>query len=288
MENIVSRLLDAKKAMMDRLKRRGWKWWAIAAAILFAVEEAARALVSDSTANALVWLGKGVWWLAQQPVGYAGLFLVGYVLVLLGLSWWETRPKEPPPKRVPRPLSTEEKEIVHRIRVLWNRYGEGTVNSLLRLYWAAVGALPPTAYWSNLLKPKHAALERARNDLSQALIEDKRKTPQEVIEEFNKLYTVYFQACAWLARIKHHEDFSLDEIESDLFGWWKYQHCIFRDKLWDEHERAAFKGKFKISHMPFDQVVADFLAAAEKKPCENHKPTSSDPDSEEARDPESE
>ena len=82
-------------SVLARLKHRNWKAWVVVIlAVVFAEEVVRSFFVSGTT-----WL-LGVLWsvlreLVSRPMGLGGLALVVWLGLLVGLAWWETRPRKP-------------------------------------------------------------------------------------------------------------------------------------------------------------------------------------------------
>lgn len=249
---VFKRVKETRDAVMGRLRRRSWEWWAIAGVILFALEEAGRALLSDSTLNVLIWIGRAGWWLANQPVGYAGLFLVVYIVLLVGLSWLETRPEpegvvSDQQEREGPPLA--EQYDIQKLRAIWEREGHRAVMVLLRLFRDVRHDIEGSKYWSKTLKTDEQNLQHAKQEFEAALSDD--LPLDQVIEAFNQMYAEYIGIIEWIAEMREKSDIPDEPGGQPLsvrLGGWRNLHAVFSDRLKSLATDPAYDGKLNIYH----------------------------------------
>lgn len=275
MVSAVKRLGDTARAAAAKLKSRSGKWWTALAVVLFVLEEVIRGLFSEWANSALRELGRGVWWLMQQPIGLFGLVFLAYLAILVGVAFWQTRPK-PAPTRVrdpPPPLTAEDREAMHDFRVLWNRHGSAPASTLATLFEEVAHRLDHRnggPYWIELLKPKAYGFRDARLAMDSAVAADSQLTAEEIKARFEGLYSHYLQAVKWLAMMMDAGDLRLDENETRRLDRWKAQHYRFREELLNLHEKPRYKGKLEAfpSIWSREEPYMRLLRSAEEPPAD--------------------
>lgn len=93
MDRFIERCLRGWNDFMTRLKARNWKTWAAVALVVFTLG----AVVSNRYANfmdpAFTAAGKIILGALKAPLWAGGGLLLAWIIVLITLAYWETRPK---------------------------------------------------------------------------------------------------------------------------------------------------------------------------------------------------
>ena len=223
-----------------KLKQRDWRIWLGVVTVAYVVIEAVRTKVSDASTLIVVWVGKGALWLVSQPMGVGGLFLLGYIVVLVGLSWWQTRPKAKPKSASAPVISDADRKIIQDLRTVWNRYGCETVTQVANILKEVSSDLKQRTYWAVLLDRVTEELDHSIEGMTKAVAFDTKMSVKQVREQFNEMYSSYLSAIKWVARLESHGDITL---EAKRLEWWQDSHYLFYDKLVDlthapEHYRT--------------------------------------------------
>lgn len=252
MHERVSRLAARFRRVLEDLKQRSKRWWIVVLAVGFILEELLRSWLSDSTLNALRWIWRGIEWLVGQPVGYVGLLLALYVVVLIAQAWWATRPARGPDKNStsgPPPIPEEDRRAIQDIRTAWVRHGREPVRRFAELMGDVSHAVANRYYWGDLLRPIAAELNRARGALDAVVDLNSQSPLSEVRDRFNELHGAYFAAMKWVARIHanesiQHDDWSLDGRLNE----WVVDQRRFWSKLMDLDTDPRHHATMKIYH----------------------------------------
>jgi hypothetical protein len=253
--------------MLLKLKQWDWRIWFIVAGAAYVIIEAVRSVVSDASTLVVVWLGKGVWWLIRQPMGLGGLALLAYIAILVGVSWWQTRPKPGAKEPVTPELSEAERRIIQDLRTIWNRHGHEAVRQFHDLFKDATYQLRERVYWGVLVNPIADELGKSMDAMTRSVAFDTEMSARQVREHFNAMYAAYLQAIRWLAKLESKGDITLDDTRAERLGWWRESHFYFRDKLEDLNQVPEHHGSLKI-YLPFidDDAFGRFLRAAQTPP----------------------
>lgn len=266
-ERYVSRLRSWSNSALAKLRQRNWKAWLIVAGVLYVIAEAVRAWVSDAGTLFLVWAFRGLWWLAQQPMGFGGLALVAVVAFLIVLSWWETRPRRTPDVTpFVEPISDAERRLVQDIRVVWNRHGKLAVTQLRDLLMKQVHSLERQVFWASLLNPIIEKLNGRIQILERTL--DPKGSPRiaDVRESFNSMYEAYIGCMRWVAQLQAEDLFDEDGVDHRI-KIWRQNHRDMFERLNDLNEDADHKGTMNIFLRWIENpAFRDFIREAETSP----------------------
>jgi hypothetical protein len=233
-EQARGRWKDVGSEFLSRLRERNRKWGLIALLVLFAIELAGRALLTESTTTVLIWIGKGMRGLARQPVGYAGLVLAGALVILLGLSWWDTRPQPEKDKAGPPPAppSPHERKLIQDIREIWEKHGKQAVRQMRDLLSDASDAKRKQLYWSRFLDRQVQDFSDSIAAFEESLSQD--KSVEDVRKRFNAMYREYLNAINMIGEMAAHDDMPVKvggRKFSERMDWWEDSHFLFNYRL---------------------------------------------------------
>lgn len=253
--------------MLLKLKQRDWRIWLIAAGGAYVIVEAVRSVVSDASTLIVVWIGKGVWWLIRQPMGLGGAALLAYIAILVGVSWWQTRPRPVVKEPAAPELSEADRRVIQDLRTMWNRHGHEAVRQLHDMFKDATYQLRERVYWGVLVDPIADELSRSMDAMTRSVAFDTEMSVRQVRDHFNTVYAAYLQAIRWLSKLESKGDITLDGNRAERLRWWRESHFYFRDKLEDLNQIPEHHGSLKVylSYID-DDAFAKFLRAAETRP----------------------
>jgi len=240
----LERFVSWKDALMERLRARSWKAWLFVALVAVFVEEVVRSFFVQGT----TWLLRVLWEtlaeLIARPMGVGGLALLVWAAVLLGMSYWDSRPRRQPSPEVPPPrraLSTQEREEIQALRALWNLYFQPTAADCRTIFDSVLARLDDKrTYWWTLAQPLGRRLYDAMLQMSEAVESDSEIGLATVQERQNEAYGAYWGAAYWLAKIAKEEGIDLTQIPTpNELARWRSRHNRFIEKLVEFRERPA-------------------------------------------------
>lgn len=268
MTSFINRLQDWRRTAADKLKKRGWRLWLLVVGSGYVVLEVVRAWISDAGTLLLIWLFRGLQWLAQQPMGVGGLLVLGSLLFLVFVTWWEARPRPDPPTAEPEPIPEPERRLIQDVRVVWNRHGRLAVPQLCRLFRDAMEQLDGRCFWSSLLQPIVRDLERRTGELDEALKPDSALGIQEVRHRFNAMYEAYIGLMRWTAQLQAENLFDAGGRTDARLKVWRQNHRDMHERLRDLSEDPEHRGTMKIFLRWIENpAFRDFLRDAETSPA---------------------
>ena len=117
---------------MARIKKRSGKWWLLIFLLIVLGEEIVRSLYVQSATWFLSVLLSTLGELGARPMGVGGLLLVGWLALLSGLAYWETRPRKlDAPTKEARALEAElaekDRQLTQHIEAM--RYGDNLLHA---------------------------------------------------------------------------------------------------------------------------------------------------------------
>ncbi|HEX6590059.1 MAG TPA: hypothetical protein VF039_13725 [Longimicrobiales bacterium] len=245
MLSFVDRAHAWQKAALDRLKRRSWKAWLAVVVVGYAILEVVRAWVSDAGTLLLVWAFRGADWIVRQPMGVGGLALLGFVAVLIGVSWRETRPAPKTPAAVPPKPSESERRLIQDIRTIWNRHGTLATGQLRYILGNAIYNLEGRVFWAELLTPIIANLDDRVQKTNTSLNESSPVGIAEVRQRFNAMYAAYVRAMKWVALLQSEGLLVVGPGETERLEVWRQNHRDMVDRLRDLNEDPEHRGTLK-------------------------------------------
>lgn len=150
----------------------------------------------------------------------------------------------------PAPLSAEEKEQIHKVRAVWNLYGERAGEALVSLFNHAVPYDSPPEYWMELLRPKRDGLKTKMLEMTDALHYTNALPFATVQGRLNEFYKAYVHLAAWVAKLDEQRDIALsDDALKRPLEQWIAANVELSKQLWEDlHERPEHKGKLLISY----------------------------------------
>lgn len=252
---------------LAKLKTRSWKAWLVVVALGYVVLEVVRAFVTDAGTLILVWGFQGFQWVASQPMGMGGVAILVYILVLVGISWWQTRPRKAPPIDSPSPISDEELRLIQDIRAVWKRHGRLAIEQLREILAEATYNLGREAFWSELLGPVMNDLGHARQAFESAL-DSKEEYGVEVVRgTFNEMYAAYVKAMRWVAILQSRELLEIGDQSDRRLNVWRQNHRDMVNRLHDLDTDPRHHQTLKI-FMPWvdNPEFRTFLTEAEMSP----------------------
>lgn len=264
------RLTSWGQATLAKLQHRNWRIWLVAVVVAYVLMEAVRSTVSNASTLLLVWAFRGASWLIRQPMGLGGLALLVYFAALLGVAWWQSRPKSVAVTSVPvvpKERSQADEKIIQDLRTVWNRHGQVPVNQLKDLLRDVTYEVTNTHYWGVLLLPIPGDLERAVTQMSQAVSFNTSLSVEQVRERFNEMYGLYLHGIRWLAKLKSNGEIAFSDTRQRQLESWQENHYVFFEELQDLNQVPEHNQSLKI-FIGFidDQAFAEFLRAAESRP----------------------
>jgi hypothetical protein len=249
---------------LSKLKQRDWRIWLAVVVVGYVFMEAIRTQISDASTLVVVWIGKGILWLAHQPMGIGGLAVLAYMVVLVSVSWWQTRPKVES-ESLPQPeLSEVDRRIIQDLRTIWNRHGCHAVRQLHDLLKGTTYELKQRVYWGVLVEPIANELEQSIDRMTHAVAFDTTMSVTQIRERFNEMYSSYLMAIKWLAKLAAKGDII---PEGERLVWWKESHYHFYERLQDLNQVPEHNQSLKI-YINFidDDAFGKLLRAAERRP----------------------
>ena len=267
MPALLTRLTAWAKSAIARLKQRSWKIWAVVALISYVVLEAIRARISDASTLLLGYAWRALAYLASQPMGIGGLAVVTFLIVLMAVSWIETRPRRSVPDKAPAALSENERRVVQDIRTIWQRFGVLAVSQLSSILRDTHYDLKQREYWAELLEPVHVALEASRATFETALEPSQRVGIHPIRDRFNGMYADYVRAMKWVAVLQAKGQLALGSRPDERLAVWRQSHRDMVERFRDLNEDPAHRGSLHI-YLNFisDPVFREFVFEAEMSP----------------------
>lgn len=227
----MERAVKFVRAALARLKQRNWKAWFGLVALLLVLQEIVLHFIPDISFSVAKVVWRGVVWFGGQPMWIGGILLVGFVMLLLGLSYWETRPVKVKAKGGPPPLSTEESALVQDHRTLWELHGRAAAEHLNNLFDSVQRDLDEKSPFAPLLLRIGEDLRGCRERWAGAVADNSSYTIAVVRERFNATYSAYLECCRWLATINN-EEFDLRDSSHHLrLLLWQDLHKKFWDAI---------------------------------------------------------
>lgn len=224
----IHRLLDLREAFMEKLKRKRTTLYVVA---LF-VEEAGAAWLTGTTMLSLIW--RGFRWFIQQPIGFAGLAFLVYLIAILTVSWWETRLK---PEVVPAPSTTELvalndlRSLLRPHAVNASRWAQSTIDALLRN--KAIQA----ATFSKQVRLEKEGLMNATDALRDALDDQDPAEARAALQSLVDFHAAYTEA---VDTMHDCEKEGVTLVDMEAYQQWEDAHTAYTTKLSEKKEHAEF------------------------------------------------
>lgn len=200
--------------------------------------------------------------LMDLPVRLFGILFFAFAGFLLILAFVDTSPtaaavkawlgrqrgevQEQPP---PTPLTREEQESVHRMRVMWKKQGAEAAEAMDSLYHGVLGDVVDRLYWAPWLRGFQSELAGIRNTMTQLFGGPSLCSLDEVIGRFNSFFRVYVQ----IAGALHHLDKSemggqlADGPHAPRYHRWKEANREFRQALANLHAWPEYETQLKVA-----------------------------------------
>lgn len=236
MERHVLRVRRWWMQLMTKLKQRHWRTWATLIGVGFVVEEIALSLIPGITRTVLGWLWLGLSHLVALPLGYGGLALIFFVALLLGLSYWETRPR-PVTKHADSeighpPLSASDKDAIARIRTLWfHQKGQDSTRILIRMVNETQESLKEK-YYVAYHKSVCDSLVTTAEELEAVLDLEKGTPLEDAIRAFNEVFAGYLNNAQLLYHTHENRDVDLcDGKPLQLYRAFRTAHAEYAKEL---------------------------------------------------------
>ncbi len=263
-EQAATRIYHTGRAAMGKLRRTSPRRWLAVIGVVILIEEAARTWFLDQSLTAVHWGLVALRWVVARPMGYGGLALIVFVLILFGAAFWEERPKRQRVDAPPRPLSDTDRRAVQDVRSLWKAVGDHAAGKLLSMLEELASALTDGRYWGRLLYPKVERLDRARREVS-SILQQPATSRSDVYKSFRNFHGAYFEGMLWLAKLDSNDDVLLDEGEAyDRYQRrlteWMDLHYSFSEELFKLHNDPVHQGQLPLHPdpmvYPFDEDYA--------------------------------
>lgn len=213
------RLADAVR---QRLKRPRW-WIGILSIVgLFLLQ----VFAGEWVLAAWNWLWPILRRATLAQVGVVGLLAIVAVVVMLGvvlgLSYWDTRPARAKEKPIPIPeIDPHETHDIATLRAIWVDPGHTTIHATLKLLNMLTDAMVPEAYWRGAVESGSHLLAVKQMELDQCLHLASTCRLSEIHERFNQMYGAYINALRWAVMIHegHHSTLDEQEYQQQLSRW---------------------------------------------------------------------
>jgi hypothetical protein len=266
MHPAIERLKEWKSTTLRNLKQRSWKAWFIVVAGGYIILEIVRAYLTDAGKLLFVWVLDGGVWLMQQRMGVGGLALVGYLAILAGISWVQSRPRSQQLRPDTPPLPETERRLVQDLRTVWKRHGVLAVSQVHGILSDAASELGRREFWGELLRPIPEALNTHQTTFESVLEPDRSARIAEVRQSFNQLYTAYISAMKWVA-ILQGRDLLFVGRSTQRLQVWRQNHRDLVNRLQDLDQDPEHNGTLKIYlNWIDDPIFRLFLREAEMAP----------------------
>jgi len=193
-----------------RVKLASWKvkLGLVGALVTVLAEEYFLGLIRRTLAIA----GRGWILLAGAPVGYVAgaiaVILLIYVMGLLGLAWWETRPRTTVASVIaPLILSPEDQHSIHKMRVLWDESGHAASHNIAAVYDECVRRIQRDMerYYASLFRINQQEFNAKRVQVGVALEGTPTQSLDAICEIFKSWYHSYLGMVYWLQRFDANE-----------------------------------------------------------------------------------
>lgn len=235
----VERLLKWWGDVTAKLKARSWKAWAVVILIVGFLADFARSRATEGATSLLGYAGKGVGWLIGVPIGFVGLGLLVYILLLVGLAYYDSRPKpqpaEPvlqvsPPSPAPPPLTVEQKLELDEARKFWTKHGNPAHGYGLLLGQEAIQDIAPRNLAITLLgQTLTPQVQEYRESLEFLLGDHGTKPLPFVVDAIEAAHPRYMELSCWL-------NWAIDRASNDGLEHaekWRTSHAAYLAALED-------------------------------------------------------
>lgn len=211
----------------------------------------------------LAYLARGWQLLLWEPIGFVGLVFFATLLAAIGLAFVDTSPTAEVIRRylttrrgateARMPLSQEEADSVHYVRVFWMQ-NRAVVDELLTIFSQVRGVVTHINYLGELLTA--APLQEDMRNMDFAVHPDSTLSLNEVHGRFLALYASYIGVLRWVIRIRDREtDVRLNSSKVQL-ATLESRAILFQERL---GALAMRPRQSAISRWPADEAVAAFL-----------------------------
>lgn len=226
------------------VKRYGWKVALPLVALIVGVVLLVETWVADwLTYQAWPHIKRGLVGFSETQIGWAGAAFFMMLLALTLFAFVETSPLVPTlrewisrtggAKVAPSPpLSREEREDIHQLRVLWEKGGSEAAYKMRYMFENVLEEAHAHLWWSDLLDQFAKRLQWTEAEMDR-VIDDRREVAlEDVVVAFNLFWDAYVKVAGRLHLLCHHEQVSLMEgPHASRYRRWEGWNRVFISNL---------------------------------------------------------